>query len=97
MLRQWLDHGNWYDRKDQSRIGLIDMQLICAMGPPGNHLVEFLLQHSLIFLYIGGGRNNVTARFLRHFNTLGINEFDDKVLTTIFTKIMEWHISAKYD
>jgi hypothetical protein len=71
------------------------MQLVCAMGPPGNYLAKFLIQHFRICFCIGGGRNNVTARFLRHFNTIGINEFDDKVLTTIFTKIMEWHISVK--
>ncbi|CAF3511371.1 unnamed protein product, partial [Adineta steineri] len=46
-------------------------------------------------LFDSGGRNAVTARFLHHFNTLGMNEFDDKVLTTIFTKIMESHISTK--
>lgn len=35
LLRQWIDHRHWYDKKDTSRLNIVDVVFLSAMGPPG--------------------------------------------------------------
>ena len=74
-----LCHAHRYDKKDTSKLTLVDLQLLAAMGPPG------------------GGRNPITSRFLRHFNVVTINEFDDETMTRIFSNIVNFQLKVSVD
>lgn len=44
----------------------------------------------------GGGRNNITPRFLRHFNIVGINPFNDETMIRIFSTITNTYLRVSY-
>ncbi|XP_023932407.1 dynein heavy chain 3, axonemal [Lingula anatina] len=79
ILRQWIDHGYWFDRKDTSILELVDIMMCAAMGPPG------------------GGRNTITPRFMRHFNLISIESFNDETMMNIFAPILDWHFTRGFE
>jgi dynein heavy chain len=77
LLRQLIGQGGWYDLKEKSAFrSIVDVQVVCAMGPPG------------------GGRNQVTDRFLRHFSPIAVTPFDNDILEKIFSTILDWHFTV---
>ncbi|XP_046823509.1 dynein axonemal heavy chain 7-like [Vespa crabro] len=40
LLRQFFDHGSWYDLKRPEKITILDTMFICAMAPPGGSRQE---------------------------------------------------------
>lgn len=77
ILRQWMDHGGWYDRtqKEKPFMHIIDIIFISAMGPPG------------------GGRSAISPRMKRHFNMLAYPDLAKEAIVMIFKKILKAFIA----
>ena len=73
LLRQFMDHGGWYDRKTKEKpfCKIEDIVFVAAMGPPG------------------GGRAVITPRLQRHFNIMTYTDVQYESIETIFTTIIK--------
>lgn len=45
----------------------------------------------------GGGKNDISKRLLRHFNIIGIDEFNDDTMKSIFGTIIDLHLGQGFD
>ncbi|XP_025270954.1 dynein heavy chain 7, axonemal [Camponotus floridanus] len=81
LLRQWLDHWTWYDRKEVVPIKLVDVQLMCAMGPPasGRDVTPRFKRHFVTLAIPEFDDDVLITIFGRitswHFTTRGFPEF----------------------
>lgn len=80
LLRQWFDHNGWYNHT-KDNIDFRRVENILFLGAMGPP---------------GGGRNAVSQRFSRHFNTIAVPAFDKVTLKKIFESIALWIFSKGF-
>jgi dynein heavy chain, axonemal len=79
LMRQLIDQKGWYDRKDPKH--------------PFRNIIDTVVIAAMGTP--GGGRTFITPRLMRHFNLIAFANFDDVVMTRIFTKILDWYFGTR--
>lgn len=106
LIRQWIDHGHWYDLKDSSKQELVDVVSTIFViytsenkeGTKNSVSACFLFQLFVsAMLPPGGGSNVITSRLTRHTHIITVDSFEDATLTKIFTSIMDWHFNKGFN
>ncbi|KXS15928.1 hypothetical protein M427DRAFT_111568 [Gonapodya prolifera JEL478] len=84
IIRQWMDYSGWYNTADSNNwLELVDIQFVCAMGPPGggrNAITSRLLRHFNVLSHTTFDDTTIARIFTKildwHFTSKG---FDPKV------------------
>ncbi|GKT35961.1 Dynein heavy chain, partial [Aduncisulcus paluster] len=94
LLRQFVDHGGWYDRKSLHFMNIVDTQLVTAMGPPGggrNPVTPRFLRHFNMITF-----PEMDNESLQHvFGTILTHWIDTKMtkapgeVSTAFTQVVK--------
>ncbi|XP_059216601.1 dynein axonemal heavy chain 3 isoform X2 [Stomoxys calcitrans] len=81
LIRQWQDHGYWSDLTDTTKIELVDMGFIAAMGMPGGS--NFIFPRFYRHTFVVGVDSFEDATIIKIFSTIGewhfAKGFPDKV------------------
>lgn len=87
LLRQFLDHGIWFDLKRPDPIGVLDTMFVCAMAPPGGSRQEVyrrFLRHFNLFVVCEFTRDTLFRIFTNlAFVGLKRNGFTAGVMPTV--------------
>ena len=55
LLRQWMDHGGWYNLKENEFMNIVGLQFVAAMGPPGGgrtRITQRYVRHFSVLNYV---------------------------------------------
>ena len=87
LLRQWMDHGGWYDLESKEFNTFRDIQFVAAMGPPGggrNTITQRYLRHFTKFYIESFGTESMT-----HIYTTILDWFFQKQATPFSRAVQE--------
>ena len=68
LIRQWMDHDGWFDRKEKTKRDIVDIIFISAMGPPGggrSKITNRLVRHFNIMSYTLLDEGDISLIFAR--------------------------------
>lgn len=86
LLRQWMDFGGWYDRKNIGKfMEIMDIIFVCAMGPPGggrNPVTSRFLRHFNLISFV-----EMENQSLQRIFTTIMSSFLSKFSSEIHQKI----------
>eukprot|EP01116_Phalansterium_solitarium_P023771 TRINITY_DN849_c1_g1_i4.p1 TRINITY_DN849_c1_g1~~TRINITY_DN849_c1_g1_i4.p1 ORF type:complete len:3887 (-),score=1955.58 TRINITY_DN849_c1_g1_i4:123-11783(-) len=82
LVRQWIDYGSWYDRATATPKTIKEMQLVCAMGPPGGgrSLISPRLQGQFNVISIAFPSDEQLKRIYSTLINQKLQEFDEEEL-----------------
>ncbi|CAG9819626.1 unnamed protein product [Phaedon cochleariae] len=101
LIRQWMDFGGWYDRKNIGEFRtIIDVNFVAAMGPPGggrNPVTARLLRHFhfLTFLEMeDDSKRKIFGTILKFWldRSQGLGDYYDAILSSsleVYTTILQ--------
>eukprot|EP01022_Parablepharisma_sp_SALTPOND_P021165 TRINITY_DN4086_c0_g1_i1.p1 TRINITY_DN4086_c0_g1~~TRINITY_DN4086_c0_g1_i1.p1 ORF type:complete len:4151 (+),score=615.43 TRINITY_DN4086_c0_g1_i1:13469-25921(+) len=81
LFRQWMDHGGWYD---------IDS-------------AERKFKYVTDITFVGAvtlptsGRGDISMRYIRHYNVIYVDHYENTTLTNMFSEILNWKLKDGYE